>query len=414
MAIIKPFRAMTYTAGSESYPELCCPPYDIIPQAERERLYSTCEHNAIHLELPEGEGALRYANAAATLKKWLAEGALGIRDKAGFYLCQHEFELAGGRHIFRGLIARAQLEDFANGVILPHEETLTGAKQDRYDLMLATGCNFSEVMTLYKDEGEIDAILSKTAAGAPDIDFKSADGLRHCLWAIEDEADCAALSRCFEPKTLLIADGHHRYETALRYRDHLIESQGSAGNADCVMMMLVDMDRGGLFVLPTHRMVVGDPVLPEEVISKVADNFAITEISRAEALIDPTDTMPAFTMAARGRYFRFVLKDSAVMRLACPGRSEAYCNLDVAVLHDLVLLPVFGIIQSVLACGSHVKYTRDAEEAMDAYCSAAFILRSPKIQQINDVAADGDKMPQKSTYFYPKTLTGMVFNNFKY
>lgn len=414
MAIIHPFRAMTYDSARTDFPELTCPPYDIIPEEERQRLYKTCEYNAIHLELPEGEGSVRYENANKALKKWLDEGVLTIREKAGFFLCEHEFELFGGKHVFRGLIARVQLEDFANGVILPHEETLTAAKQDRYDLMLATGCNFSEVMTLYSDCGEISAILDKNAASAPTVDFTDDSGLFHRMWAIEDEEDCANLEKYFAPKTLLIADGHHRYETALRYRDHLISTTGTAGNADSVMMMMVDIERGGLFVLPTHRIIVGDPVCPEDVISKVTDNFEVTEISKEEAVVEPEDEMPAFTMVCSGRYFRFVLKDSAVMRLACPGRSEAYCNLDVAVLHDLVILPVFGILQSMLSDGGHVMYTRNAQEAMDAYCSAAFLLRAPKIRQINDVAADGDKMPQKSTYFYPKTLTGMVFNNFKY
>lgn len=422
MAEVRPFKAMMYDEKcAGEFAKLCCPPYDIIPPAEQARLYEEEPHNAIRLELAPGEGAARYANAAATLKQWLSDGTLTIRDHDAFYVYEEEFTVGGRTLSLRGLIARVVLEAFSKGVVLPHEETLSKAKQDRFDLMVATGCNFSQVYSMYIDDAhtitpQIDAI----AARRPDIAFTYADGVTHRLWIESDESKCAALAGAFADKQLFIADGHHRYETALNYRNHLRETRGDAGNADCVMMMLVDIDHPGLVVLPTHRILFGLPDFSAEcTLAALSGMFAVRNIAKEQidnALAESEGT--AFVFYADGKARLLTLTDSRAMAAAVPDRSDAYRALDVAVLHSLILEPCFGIDRENMARGENLRYTRDASEAVaevDAGAAqAAFVINPTRVRQIKDVALAGDKMPQKSTYFYPKIITGLLFNNFQY
>ena len=287
--------------------------------------------------------------------------------------------------------------------------------------MVATGCNFSQVYSMYIDDAhtitpQIDAI----AARRPDIAFTYADGVTHRLWIESDESKCAALAGAFADKQLFIADGHHRYETALNYRNHLRETRGDAGNADCVMMMLVDIDHPGLVVLPTHRILFGLPDFSAEcTLAALSGMFAVRNIAKeqiANALAESEDT--AFVFYADGKARLLTLKDSRAMSAAVPDRSDAYRALDVAVLHSLILEPCFGIDRENMARGENLRYTRDAAEAVaevDAGAAqAAFVINPTRVRQIKDVALAGDKMPQKSTYFYPKIITGLLFNNFQY
>lgn len=422
MAEVRPFRAMMFHENRPAeLAKLCCPPYDIIPPAEQARLYQEEPHNAIRLELAPGEGAARYANAAATLKKWLDEGVLEIRDRDAFYVYEEEFSVGGRTYSLRGVIARVVLEEFSKGIVLPHEETLSKAKKDRFDLMVATGCNFSQVYSMYiDDEHTITPKIDRMAARRPDIAFTYADGVTHRLWIESDEAQCAALTDAFAGHQLFIADGHHRYETAINYRNYLRKTKGDAGNADCVMMMLVDIDQPGLVVLPTHRILFGlSDFSAENTLAALAGTFAAREIRTEEmdALLAQAEA-PAFVLYADNKAWLLTLTEPAAMSAAAPDRSAAYCGLDVAILHSLILEPCFGIDRENMARGENLRYTRDAAEAIaevDAgRAQAAFIINPTRVRQIKDVALAGDKMPQKSTYFYPKILTGLLFNHFQY
>lgn len=421
MAEVRPFKAMMYQdTSAEALARRCCPPYDIIPPAEQERLYREEPHNAIYLELAPGEGAARYANASTTLKKWLEDGTLTIRDRDAFYIYEETFLSGGQTYTLRGLIARVVLEEFSKGIVLPHEETLSKAKQDRFDLMVATGCNFSQVYSMYIDEEHhITPQIDAMAARRPDIAFTYADGVTHRLWIESDKTKCTALSQAFEGKQLFIADGHHRYETAIHYRNYLREKYGSAGNADCVMMMLVDIDQPGLVVLPTHRIVYHLPDFDvSRTLAALAPFFSIREIdvAQSEAVLAEAD-VTSFVFYAEGKAYLLALKDFHAMASAVPERSEAYRSLDVAVLHSLILEPCFGIDRDNMARGENLRYTRDAAEAIAEVnagtAQAAFIINPTRVRQIKDVALAGDKMPQKSTYFYPKIITGLLFNRFQ-
>lgn len=420
MAEIRPFKAMMYQdISAEALAKRCCPPYDIIPPAEQARLYREEPQNAIYLELAPGEGAARYANAAATLQKWLADGTLTIRDRDAYYVYEEAFTAGEKNYTLRGLIARVVLEEFSKGIVLPHEETLSKAKQDRFDLMVATGCNFSQVYSMYiDDEHVITPQIDAMAARCPDIEFTYADGVTHRLWIESDETKCASLSAAFAGKQLFIADGHHRYETAINYRNYLRETVGDAGNAACVMMMLVDIDQPGLVVLPTHRIVYHLPEFDAaHTLETLSKTFAIQEtgVTQAEAALSKAD-VPSFVFYAEGKAHLLTLTDFQAMNHAAPERSDAYRSLDVAVLHSLILEPCFGIDRENMARGENLRYTRDAAEAIaevDAgTAQAAFIINPTRVRQIKDVALAGDKMPQKSTYFYPKIITGLLFNRF--
>ena len=420
MAEVKPFRAMMYQEECAGpFAKLCCPPYDIIPPVEQERLYREEPYNAIYLELAPGEGKKRYENAAATLKSWLEQGILKIQDRDAFYIYEEEFTVGGKTLSLRGVIARVTLEEFSKGIVLPHEETLSKAKQDRFDLMVATGCNFSQVYSMYiDDEHTITPKIDAMAARCPDIAFTYTDGVTHRLWIETDETKCAALSHAFEGHQLFIADGHHRYETALRYRDYLRETKGYAGDAESVMMMLVDIDHTGLVVLPTHRVLFHLPAFQaQQTLSALDGTFVSRQIAKSE-IADALEQAeaPSFVFYAEGVAHLLTLTDSSAMSAAVPNRSDAYRALDVAILHSLILEPCFGIDRENMARGENLRYTRDAAEALaevdSGMAQAAFIINPTRVRQIKDVALAGDKMPQKSTYFYPKIITGLVFNRF--
>ena len=421
MALIRPFNAMLYKIErNEELQSLCCPPYDIIPPELQEKLYAL-PHNAIHLELAEGEGMARYENAAKTLESWLSSGVLTDAGGDALYLYEEDFTVGGKKMYLRGLIARVKLEEYDKGVVLPHEETLSKAKQDRFDLMCATGCNFSQVYSMYMDDEHRIAPLIDSISDRPcSREFTDADGVTHRLWIEHDGAVCRAICEGFADKKLYIADGHHRYETALRYRDMLREKNGGdAGNAEYVMMMLVDIDQHGLVVLPTHRMLIGlSDFDAEKALEKMADAFAFEKIEKEKIPDALAGTGTRFVFYTKKGAYLLTLQDANVMYRYAPHKSAAYRSLDVAVLHQAILEPVFGIGKAEMAAGTNLRYTRSMEEALDAVdqgqAQCAFLINPTRVRQIRDVASAGEKMPQKSTYLYPKLTTGLVFNNFKF
>ena len=267
MAEIRPFQALRYhqeRAGDIA--SLACPPYDIISPAQREELLARNPYNVVRLELPQGEDP--YGEAGRTLEQWLKDGVLTTDMDPGLYLYEEEFLTQvdhGEQKKLRGLLCRVRLEDFANGVVLPHEETLSKAKEDRFQLMRATHCNFSPIYSLYRDEAHVTRQrMDSLAAGCPPR-YEFSDGLvTHRLWVVNDQAAIAALQEDFAGRKLYIADGHHRYETALRYRDACRAENRYEPGADYVMMMLADMGDPGLVVFPTHRLVRDLPGFSEE------------------------------------------------------------------------------------------------------------------------------------------------------
>ncbi len=417
MAIIKPIKALHYTEKAGNLSDNVCPPYDIINEEERAELIKSSPYNLVQLELPTGEE--KYARAGQLLNQWIEVGILSRDDKDGMFIYRERFSVKGREYVFTGLICLAKLYEFSEKVVLPHEETLTKAKTDRFNLMNATLCNFSSVYSLYLDpDGTIKSILSKAASGCPLHEFKDDEGVIHSLWKIEDASEISALQNSFEDKQLFIADGHHRYETALNFKRHLAEQNRLDGTtADYMMMTLVDMDDKGLVIFPTHRIITGLDIDRKALLEKVSENFDIVEypdVTKAEDALEQYGDRHAFAMYEGGEGFTLLVAKPQVDNIVYEGRSQAYAKLDVTVLHSLILENALGIDKENMANQTNLRYTRSPQEAVERVKKGegvlAFIINPTKIHEIKNVSLAGDKMPQKSTYFYPKLKTGLVIN----
>lgn len=421
MAVIKPFRGLRYDSNVAGKVEtLTCPPYDIISEEQRKGYINRNSYNVIRLELPKGKNA--YESAGETLREWKEKGALARDEEPALYIYEIVFEANGEKKSVKGFICRVKLEEFSKGVVLPHEETLSKAKTDRFNLMCATNCNFSQVYSLYMDEekrtrGRIDSLSSQK----PDVEMTDEAGLVHRVWVVTDKEAVEAVCGDFAERKLYIADGHHRYETALNYRNYLREQGIYNDSADYIMMMLVDMEHEGLVVFPTHRLVRGlYRFISEKLIVRCGQYFDISEHVGTDSIEGMLKEHylkgdKAFALYCGGeKWHLLVLKSMEVMDELLPYLSEASRGLDVTVLHTLVFENILGIDKESMANQTNLTYTRDLKEAIRAVDSGehqcAFILNPTRVTEIRDVAKAGEKMPQKSTYFYPKLITGLVMN----
>ena len=424
MAQISAFKGLrfdTETAGEIK--SLCCPPYDIISEQQRLEFLSNNECNIIRLELPK-EGENPYSVAADVLKSWEEKGILIREDAPALYVYEEEFTAYGQRNSIKGLICRLKVEEFSKGVVLPHEFTLSKAKEDRLNLMKATNCNFSQIYGLYMDEEHTSlSTIDALSEGAPNMEFTDEDNITHRMWIVKDEEAIGKLTNDFTDRKIYIADGHHRYETALNYRNYCRE-QGLAKEGDACdyqMIFLCDMGHPGLVVFPTHRIVRDLKTFDKDtVLAKCEEYFNIEKFSTAEGMEKILSDKDAEGKKAfgfytgEGEWYLLTLKDISVMDTVLPDMCTASRQLDVSVLHSLILEKIFGIDKENMAQQINLTYTKFFEEALSvvdskkAQCS--FVLNPTKVTEIRDVASAGEKMPQKSTYFYPKMITGMVMN----
>ena len=425
MAEIKPFKGMRYnTFLAGKIGELCCPPYDIISEEERLGYIAENEYNVIRLELPK-EGEDVYKTAGEVLDMWRNTGVLVHEIKPAVYIYEEEFNAYNKRSSVKGIIVRVKVEEFSKGVILPHEFTLSKAKADRFNLMKATNCNFSQIYALYMDEEHTTLkTIDRLSDRKPDQKFTDNDHVTHKLWIITDEKVIEKLVNDFADRKLYIADGHHRYETALNYRNYCRENGISKEGdpQDYQMMYLVDMQHPGLVVFPTHRMVRDlESFDKDEVLKGCEEYFDIKKFTsvgniNSELAKQYKQGKKAFGFyCGKGEWYLLVLKDIEVMAKVLPDLSEASQQLDVSVLHSLILEKTMGIDKENMANQINLTYTKFFEEAImkvdkgEFQCS--FILNPTRVTESRDVAAAGEKMPQKSTYFYPKMITGMVMND---
>lgn len=421
MAEIKPFRALRYTPAAGDIAELTCPPYDIISEEQRRTYLSENPYNVVRLELPKGDRP--YEEAGETLRKWIRDSVLKRDTDPGLYIYEEEFTAYGEQKKVRGLICLVKLEEYEKGVVLPHEETLSKAKEDRFNLMKKTFCNFSQIYSLYRDEerrtlNRLDAL----STGKPRYEFSDGE-VTHRLWLVNDAVAVREICGDFTDRRLFIADGHHRYETALRFRDWCRSEEISkeGGDPDYVMMMLVDMASEGLVVFPTHRLVFGLKNFSEDALLKDCEEFF--DVIPRENLAEMKPNLDALYRQGKkafacycggNRWNLLILRDETSVARFLPDKSEAYRDLDVTVLHSLILERILGIDAENMAQQVNLTYTRSVKDAVasvqDGTSQCAFLLNPTRVRQIRDVAAAGEKMPQKSTYFYPKLITGLVMN----
>ena len=436
MAQIIPFRGTLYDpAAVGSVRDVAAPPYDIIDAAGQKALHDRHPHNIIRLELgidQPGDNATtnRYSRAAATLKDWLKQGALKRDAQPAIYYHTIEYAPPGSddrapKKTLRGFLVTTKLESLDSGHIYPHENTRSAAKTDRLNLLQACKANLSPIWLLYSDpQNSILGTLENAVKGQPArIDFQDDAGCRQRLWSVSDPAVLKQVVDAMQSKPLFIADGHHRYETALNYQRQRREQAGAPAGLqpyDAVMMMLAPLEDPGLTVLPTHRVTTTPLPSYDKVKTALSEKFDLKEFpfttqNRAAVREQFLQTMrtdgrstPTFGLALSGvdRYMTLSLK--AAHRP--PADASPRTKLDVSLLQQLVV-PVLCAAQKEQ---ESIVYTKDDYEALDWAANGtgtgALLLNATKVSEVQAVATAGERMPHKSTYFYPKPLTGLVIN----
>ncbi len=425
MAEIRGFRGFRYDLGTVgSLSDVVAPPYDVIGPELQQKLYDLSPHNAIRLELTKDEPGddeteNKYTRAGQTLRNWIAEDALRQDTARSLYVYEQEFEAEGKTYTRRGFFARVRLEPFGTGRIFPHEQTMSGPKADRLKLYQATGFNLSPVFGLYPDpENEVFRVLEPFTRKSPPLVAKDHLGVTSRLWVITDTQAISAVIGLMGPKPVFIADGHHRYETGLKYA----EEQGAAdpeAPANYCLMMLVSMGDPGLIILPTHRLVSGMPAVTAEQVEKalgehfeVVGRFDSAEECWEHLEMDGGQDVLGFGTVADGKWFAAKLRDPAVMAGLAAEQSAAWQGLGVSILHKLVLEKQLAALGTPSLTFVHlVKEVTDAVAAKA--CQVAVLVPPATMDHVEEIAGNREKMPQKSTYFYPKLLTGLVFNSLK-
>jgi uncharacterized protein (DUF1015 family) len=419
MARVEPLTALHYdpaVAGSLQF--LAAPPYDVIDPEQRAELQSRSPHNVVAIDLPEDpDGGDRYAHAARLLDAWRAGGAVVRDDEPALWALVQDYTAPDGRRLTRnGLFARVRVEDYGPGTIRPHERTHPGPKEDRLRLTRATRANLSPIFSLYSDP-ELRAwrALEPATLEEPFGEVTESDGTRSRLWRVADPDAIETVRDALADVELLIADGHHRYETARVYADEV----GGEGPHRYVLMCLVALQDAGLTVFPTHRLVTGlkGTDKPETLAAALRAAFEIEPID-ADELVPPGNGGSAIQMGYMDshfrRAFRLTLKDQAIADEALREMPEPYRRLDTAVLEALVLKGPLGLSEDDISHLHGLGYARSFEEARELVESgrfdAGFFLRGIPVTQIQEVAAAGVNMPPKSTYFFPKVPTGLLFH----
>lgn len=419
MADVRPFRALRYASDLDLAGAIC-PPFDIISPEQQSVLHDRSPYNAVHIELADDAGGLRYQRAAETMAQWRDVGTLRRDDAPGFYVYDQQFERHRRMYTRRTIFARVRLEPWEKGAVLPHEQTFGAPKEDRLKLLRATKTNTSPVFLIYRDRERLIEALLKEAGSAPsDAGFEDDDGQHHALRAVDDPAMAAELSRAFTSETLYVADGHHRYETALGYRD---ECKASAMNwnseepENFAMVALASANDPGLVVLPIHRVTaVGAPF--GEARSRMEALFKMEPLSSTEALTGTLATHGggAFGLIAPdGAYLLTTANQPVIDSLLPQERSAAWRQLDYAVANYAILRQCLGLDETQMSDYDTLWFTEEAEEAArDVRAGRAryAVLMNPvPVGRVLDIADSGERMPQKSTFFYPKLPTGLVFN----
>lgn len=421
---VKPFKAFRFDPSVVGDVGKCiAPPYDVIDDAQREELYRRSEHNIVRITrgktTPSDNGQRnQYTRAAELLQKWIAEGVLKPDDRDTIYGYVQDFDLDGVTYRRLTFIALGKLEDFGK-TVRPHEQVFAKPVQDRLNLKRATAARFGLVFMLYDDpQGVADKAIAKAAESKPLVDFVDDHGVRHQLFAIADEADIQAIVQMMAHKSVIIADGHHRYTTGLTY---MRESRIPA--AKYQMMAFTNGAQKGLVVLATHRVVGGlDGFNWQDLVSRLIPGFTVMKIgSKLDMLkimksVHEKDETPLGIYLGDGKFCVAVLKDKSLMKAAAPDKSEAWRTLDVAVLQKLILEGMLGLTEEEMGDSKYVEYVKDVPNAIDEIIrqvdsgrkQIAFFTNPVKMQQLSRIADAGERMPHKSTYFYPKMYTGLT------
>lgn len=418
MATIRPFRGLRFTSKAGRLEKLTAPPYDVISPAERDGYAARNPHNVVHLTLPESQPDdrskyIKYARSGALLAEWRREEILAPEPEPAFYRYIQRYEIPGTPEMLErtAIIALIKTEPYEKGVVLPHEQTFPKHKEDRLRLLEATHAHLECIFGLFEDPDSSIHLAINAAPAGTRVETESDEGVYHVLEPITDPASTAQLADMLLENKVWIADGHHRYETACSFRAAMGERPGLIAE-DFMMMALSSMSDPGLVLLPTHRILSKLPISNEALLAKLATYFDIHETHSTRlipAIEEARDGgQMAFGMALEGGrgFILTALNPPALAEMVPGNHSMALKLLDVSILHSVILEQLIGLQGLDL-----ISYTRDGREAtrlVDEGAAVSFLMNPPTVDDMRTIALGGEKMPQKSTYYYPKILSGLV------
>ncbi|HMD16587.1 MAG TPA: DUF1015 domain-containing protein [Terriglobales bacterium] len=431
MAIVSPFRAWRYDPERVPLQQVVTQPYDKITPAMQERYYQASPYNLVRIilgkRLPgDGDAENVYTRAAASFQDWRQTGVLRRDPEPSIYRYSQTFKLPGTEMPAerRGFIALGRIEEYSAGVVFRHEQTLAKPKADRLDLLRANRAHFGQLFMLYSGAGKVDALLDAAALNMPpDIQVSDEYDVVHRVWRISDPSLIASVQQQMRDRKLIIADGHHRYETALTYRDQRrAEAETGSGLPtpyDSVMMTFVDMSRPGLVILPTHRLVFGLPSFSAAQFRAQAEKFfnveevdASVDAARATTILQQAGHAGTALLAVAADR-AFLLHSPKAIGTSLFGRlSLRQQALDVVQLHKCLLEGALKISEEAIRNQENVSYCRETAEALlqvrSGKAQIAFLMNAARMEQVRDIAFAGEVLPQKSTDFYPKLLSGLT------
>jgi uncharacterized protein (DUF1015 family) len=409
MAKIFPFRSLRYAPNKVPIEDVVTQPYDKISKEMQDRYYALHPNNIIRIVLgkstPEDNSSNNvYTRAAGYLRDWRASGVLEQLASPAFFVYYQRFTVPGTSEVRvrKGFVGAGQLEDYKNKVVFPHERTLTGPKKDRQELLRHTRTQFEQIFMLYEDsEQQIDKKLDEIVQRKPDIQITDEYGVEHTLWSVTDAPTVGFIQQQMSAKKLIIADGHHRYETALGFREEMRGEKGS----DRIPMTFFNITSPGLTILPTHRALSRLPSFDlKSLLAKASEFFEVVESNDGDRV-----TIGVF---ADGRETLLRLKSVLDLGALMPDLSANQRKLDVVILHRLIIEKCLGISEEAVKRESYITYVRGRDEAVkmvqERIAQVAFLLNPTRLDQMRDVAFEGNVMPQKSTDFYPKVLSGLT------
>ncbi len=443
MATVIPFKGIRYSTGAGAMNLLITPPYDVINEKKQEYFYQLHPNNIIRLEYGKSyssdtEEDNRHTRAAAVFSSWLKEGILKKENSPAIYLCQERFNHEGRERTRNSFICSVKLEPYEKGIIIPHEETIPKHKADRLSLMQACQANFSPIFGLYADpDRTIEKITCGQTQRDPDISFTDEDNHHHSLWTVTGNDVISQVQRFMAGQRIFIADGHHRYETALAYRDWRREqekAQLEEYSYDFVMMNLVNINDPGLVILPTHRLIRNN--IESEKLFNLLSNYFDLEIfpleeshenlnifmndlkcrSKPEKMCETTQHRSIIGLyTGNGGLYLLTLKEAISLPSYAPaGHSPVWQKMDVSLLHYFIFKKLLAVGEDKWTDENHVHYNRNEDDLLSMVDAGnyqfAFFLNPTLIEEMTFVALNGEKLPQKSTYFYPKIITGLVIN----
>ncbi|MBU4304069.1 MAG: DUF1015 domain-containing protein [Candidatus Omnitrophica bacterium] len=420
MADISPFCGLRYNLKTiKNIKDVFAPPYDIISEKEQKELYARHPFNVVRLILAkttkkDDEKSNRYSRAGSLFKKWIKDGVLVNDEKPAIYIYTQDYTVEGVRKKRIGFLARMKFDEKG---CLPHEHTLIKPKEDRLRLIRRVHANLSPIFSFYIDnKNAVGNILKSYLKKKPLISFTDAEKIRHCFWKVDEAAAIKKICGLMKNKQVFIADGHHRYEVSRNFRDELLSAgYPPDGDFNHVMMYLTGFNEDNLYVMPTHRLVKNVPEL-ESKLEALKKYFSVTAVKSLSAMLTSQKKEKGFSLGMyyKGKFFVLTMQDARLLEKLMRKTPQQWRKLDVAMLNTVVFEHIFKLDEAQKE--DNIGYTRDAQEAVYSvnkkHFDVAFFPNATKAEQVKTIALSGSRMPQKSTYFYPKPITGLVIHKF--